>query len=446
MTARTGHHAGLDPAAVRRRVAEVVRALQPRPVPVGGAAHDGAAHDGAARDGAAGTVLAATLWARNPLPAFDCSAMDGYAVRGPGPWRLLGSTLAGDPPAAPLPDGGAVAVATGAALPDGCDGVLRTEDAVTAGDETVGVETVGVEIIGLAPHGRDVRRRGEECAPWTPVLPAGTVLTPAALALAAALGHDTLLVHDRPRVALLVTGRELLTAGDPGAGRIRDALGPLLVPAVRDAGGCPLVLRLLGDDSAVLAAALAGCRGSGVDLVVSTGGTADGPADGVRAALATAGAALVVDGLATRPGRPTLLSLLPDGTPVLSLPGNPLAALVGFVVVGMPVLAALRAAPPPAACRARLVTGLSAHPSSIRVVPVRRAAAGAGAPAAALPTGHDGSANLRGAALADGLALVPPGDDLPAGAEVDVLDLPGTAPAWCRLRPGDRPASGRLAS
>jgi len=334
-------------------------------------------------------------------------------------------------------------VATGAALPDGCDGVLRTEDAVavraeivrpeSAGTETVGtvaarVETagtavVGVEIVGLAPHGRDVRRRGEECAPWTPVLPAGTVLTPAALALAAALGHDTVAVHDRPRVALLVTGRELLTAGDPGAGRIRDALGPLLVPAVRDAGGTPLVPRLLGDDSAAFAAALAGCRGSGVDLVVSTGG-----ADGVRAALATAGAALVVDGLATRPGRPTLLSLLPDGTPVLSLPGNPLAALVGFVVVGMPVLAALQAVPPPAASRARLVTGLSAHPSATRVVPVRRAAAGAGAPAAALPTGHGGAANLRGAALADGLALVPPGVDLPAGAEVDVLDLPGTAP------------------
>jgi len=428
VTARTGHHAGLDPAAVRRRVAEVVRALDPRPVLLGGTADDGTAPEGAgpdgtAADGAAGTVLAATLWARNPLPAFDCSAMDGYAVRGPGPWRLLGGTLAGDPPAAPLPDGGAVAVATGAALPDGCDGVLRTEDAVA-----VGTAEIGTEIVGMAPHGRDVRRRGEECAPGTPVLPAGTTLTPAALALAAALGHDTLLVHDRPRVALLVTGRELLTAGDPGGGRIRDALGPLLVPAVRDAGGVPLVPRLLGDDSAALAAALAGCGRSGVDLVVSTGGTADGPADGVRAALATAGAALVVDGLATRPGRPTLLSLLPDGTPVLSLPGNPLAALVGFVVVGVPVLAALRAAPPPAACRARLVTGLSAHPSATRVVPVRRAAAGVGAPVAALPTGHDGSANLRGAALADGLALVPPGVDLPAGAEVDVLDLPGAAP------------------
>lgn len=397
MTAITAER--VDPATARRLVAAAVAPLTVEDV---------------ALDDAIGCVLAGPLWARIPLPAFDTSAMDGFAVRGPGPWRILGATLAGDPPGAPLPEGGALLVATGAALPPGCDGVLRAEDAVRA----------GAELLGPAPAGRDVRRRGEDCAPWTPVLPGRTVVTAGTVALAAALGYDVLTVRRRPRVLLLVTGREVLTVGDPGDGRVRDALGPLLVPTLRSAGADPAGPVHTGDDETALAEAVRSAAGT-VDLVLTTGGTAAGPTDRVRAVLGRLGVRPVLDGLGTRPGRPTVLGLLPDGVPVLSLPGNPLAALVGLVLVGLPALAALQDRPAAIPRRARLATAVAAHPRDARIEPVRRLGE------AALPLGRPrsegggGSGGLRTVALADGLALVPPGADLAAGDPVGVLDIPG---------------------
>jgi molybdopterin molybdotransferase len=398
---RTAAADRLDPRTARAVIAASVRPLAVETVGLGDAI---------------GCVLAGPLWARNPLPAFDSSAMDGFAVRGPGPWQVLGTTLAGDPPGAPLPEGGAVAVATGAALPPGCDGVLRAEDAVREGSE----------LIGPAPAGRDIRRRGEECAPWTPVLPTRTVITPGVLALAAALGYDELAVRRRPRVQLLLTGREVLTSGDPGDGRIRDALGPLIVPSLRAAGAEPVGSEHTGDDEQLLLDAVRAAAGT-VDLVLTTGGTAAGPTDRVRAVLGHLDVRPVIDGLGSRPGRPTMLGLLPAGVPVLNLPGNPLAALAGLVLVGLPVLAALQDRPAPSARTATLTAPVAAHPRDTRVEPVRRLGG------AALPLGRSvgggGSGGVRASALADGLALVAPGTDLVAGDPVDVLDLPGAAAA-----------------
>lgn len=392
------------PQEARAIVAAAVVALEPVELPL---------------DLALGGALARQLWARNPLPAFDVSAMDGYAVRGRGPWRLRGTTLAGDRPAPALTDGDAIAVTTGAALPPGCDGVLRSEDAVSASGE----------IVGQAPAGRDVRRVGEECAPWTAVLAAGTAVTPAVLALTAALGYDTLSVRRAPRVRLVVTGRELLTAGDPHDGRIRDALGPLLAPSLRAMGAVPSAPVRSGDDETALVAALAGAAdGNETDLVITTGGTAAGQTDQVRAALAQLDARLVLDGLGVRPGRPTLLSLLPGRgpaarcVPVLSLPGNPLAALAGLTLVGSAVLAALLGRAPATNRAAVLAVEVAAHPTATRVVPVRRLRG------AAAPIGGNGAASLRAAAVADGLALVPPGRGCAAGSVVEVLDIPGSAP------------------
>lgn len=335
--------------------------------------------------------------------------MDGYAVRGPGPWRVTGRVLAGGRPAAELTDGAAVEVATGAPVPAGCEGVVPYETGVR----------VGGELTAPAPLGRHVRRRGEEVPSLTALLAAGTVLTPAAVGLAAAVGADTLLVAARPRVAVLVTGAELITAGEPGGGRVRDALGPLLPPTLVAAGAVPGAVLLVADGADVLAGALSSAAPT-VDLVVVTGSTSSGPADVLRRVLDDLGAVREVDGVRCRPGHPMLLGRLPGGVRVVGLPGNPLAALAGVVTLVIPAVQALRGTARSAPARCLTARALPAHPVDTRLVPVRRRSG------VALATGHDGPAMLRGAAVADGLAVVPPGTDVPAGATVDVVALPGT--------------------
>ncbi len=351
---------------------------------------------------ALGRELAEPLWALVGLPAFDTSAMDGWAVRGPAPWRVLGRVLAGDPVPGALADGEAVEIATGAAVPPCCEGVVRLED---------GVELDG-ELTAEPPLGRHVRRAGEECAPRTPVLAAGTVLRPAALGLAAALGHDTLLLRAVPRVAALVTGDELITRGLPGGGRVRDAVGPLLPGAVAALGGTLQPVTAVRDSRAELVAAVRAAR---ADLVLTSGASSHGPADHLAGALADLGAEVLVDGVAVRPGGPQTLARLPDGRLLVGLPGNPLAALAALVTCVAPVLAGLAGRPLPALATARLTEAV-AGARVPRLVPVRVVGG------LAHPTGHAGSAMLRGAAVADAFAVVD--QDCPAGAEVRTVPLP----------------------
>ena len=350
-----------------------------------------------------GTCLASPLLARAPLPPFDVSAMDGYAVAGAGPWRLVGELLAGGTWSAPLGPGTAVAVGTGARLPAGADAVLQVEHAA------VREGLVGGDV---AP-GRHVRRAGEECAAGEPLLPSGTPVTASVLGLAAASGCDELEVTPRPRVLALVTGDELLGSGLPRDGRVRDALGPQLPLLVAASGGELVGRSHLPDDRALLRKAVGTAE---ADVVVTTGASSVGPADHLRPVLADLGSTPVVDGVACRPGHPQLLARLPDGRYVVGLPGNPLAALVAAATVLAPLLAALGGRP------LRTSAALLAEPvrgsrTDTRLVPVRVE----GLRARLVP--HTGSGMLRGAAAADALAVVPPGPDLPAGAEVELLPL-----------------------
>jgi len=352
---------------------------------------------------ARGTVLAAPVSARSDLPACDTAAMDGYAVAGPGPWRVTGRVLPGRGGTASLAPGEAAEIGTGAVVPLGAGAVLAYEQAVRAGDE----------VSGLAEPGRHIRRRGEECAAGTEVLPAGTVLTPAALGLAASLGNDAVTVRPRPRVAALVTGEEIVDSGPSAPGRTRDAVGPLLPGLVDWAGGTLTEPVRVPDHRAALSAALA-TAAAGADVVTVCGASSKGPADHLRAVLADAGADLLVEGVACRPGHPQLLARLPDGPLVVGLPGNPYAALAAGLTLLVPALAAQtgRVHRPE---YARLAGVEAAHPSDTRLVPVRRT------PEGVVPAGHDRPALLWGAALADALAVIPPG--APAG-EVELLPLP----------------------
>lgn len=356
-----------------------------------------------------GSVLAEPLLARSDVPAADASAMDGFAVSGPGPWRVRGRVLAGGAPAAPLGVGDAVEVATGALVPLGSERVLPVE--------VVDVAAGLLRLVGDEPGRRHVRPRGEECAAGDVLLPAGRVVTASVAGLAASTGTDVLRVRRPPRVRALVTGDEILTSGLPVPGQVRDAVGPLLPDAVRVLGGSLVGLDRCGDDVGELDTALDAMLRSDADVLLTCGMAGAGPADRLRPWLAQVGARLVVDGVAVRPGHPQVLAELPDGRPLVGLPGNPLAAVAALLVLLRPLLAGMTGTavtePPRAVLdgwqqRGRPVTSL---------VPVRHAGAGR-----VEPSGPAGPAQLRGLAAADAVALVPPGWD--PSTPVELLPRP----------------------
>ncbi|WP_077796319.1 molybdopterin molybdotransferase MoeA [Streptomyces sp. JHA26] len=359
-------------------------------------------------DAALGLTLAAPLTALTDLPSFDTSAMDGWAVAGPGPWAVRGEgVLAGHAGPAPLTDGEAVRIATGARIPPGATAVLRTEHGRTG-------ERGRLHPTREPAHGQDIRPRGQECRSGDQLLAVGTLVTPAVLGLAAAAGYDTLTVVARPRVDVLVLGDELLTEGLPHDGLIRDALGPMLPPWLRALGAGIGTVRRIGDDADALHRAV---TTSEADLIVTTGGTAAGPVDHVHPVLRRIGAELLVDGVQVRPGHPMLLARVAEGRHLVGLPGNPLAAVSGLLTLAEPLLRTLAARPAPEPYTLPLRDAVHGHPYDTRLVPVVLRGEGA------VPLRYNGPAMLRGVAAADALAVVPPGGVRP-GEEAELLDLP----------------------
>ncbi|MGW4915153.1 molybdopterin-binding protein [Streptomyces albidoflavus] len=396
---------------------------------------------------ALGLVLARPLAALTDLPPFDTSAMDGWAVAGPGPWRVRPDGVLAGQSGEALADGEAVPIATGARVPRDVTAVIRSEHGRLDAHGGLHPER---EVV----HGQDIRPRAQECRTGDTLLPAGSAVTPAVLGLAAAAGYDTLAVHARPTVDLFVLGDELLTRGLPRDGLIRDALGPMLPHWLREAGAEVRTVERLGDRPDALAEAVAA---SEADLVVTTGGTAAGPVDFVHPTLVRLGADLLVDGVAVRPGHPMLLARTAPGQHLVGLPGNPLAAVCGLLTLVVPLLRGLAGAPlrqgaaagrtpgsravpdvyetrrvqlssdpfvataPPgpdvAAPTAVLDAPVQGHPSDTRLVPVRVDAGWA------RPLSFGGPAMLRGVATADALAVVVPGG-AEAGHPVELLALP----------------------
>jgi molybdopterin molybdotransferase len=369
-----------------------------------------------------GQTLAEPLTTLTDLPAFPTSSVDGLAVRGDGPWQVVGQVLAGGTPSPLTADGTAVEIATGAMLPAGAAGVLRVEESTRTGDGRVAGTLRGT------PEWRDP---GEEARAGEQLLPAGTPVDPGLIGLAASCGYDALRVRRPPRVALLVFGDELLTAGPPVAGRVRDALGPA-VPAWLRRYGCVVddVIGPVADTLSAHVAALRQALGE-ADLVCTTGGTMHGPVDHLHPALRQLDAEYVVNTVAVRPGFPMLLARVTaaDGRPrfVAGLPGNPQSAIVAMVSLVAPVLAGLQGRPLAGLPEATLAEPISGrrndtHLALVRVDPAR---------GTAYPVRHVGSAMLRGLAQADGFAVIQPGAHGEPGARVPVVPLP--------LLPGERP-------
>ncbi|MGW1762601.1 molybdopterin molybdotransferase MoeA [Streptomyces sp. NPDC002073] len=398
--AATPHRATPWPRAraIAARCAEAHPA-KPRPVPL---------------DRALGEVLAAPLTALTDLPSFDTSAMDGWAVAGPGPWRVRdGGVLAGGSRPAPLADGEAVRIATGARVPADTTAVIRSEHSRTDAKGQLYPER---EVV----TGQDIRPRGQECRSGDVLLPAGALITPGVLGLAAAAGYDALETLPRPRAEILVLGDELLTEGLPHDGLIRDALGPMVGPWLAALGAEVVATRRLGDDAEALYKAV---TASTADLVVTTGGTAAGPVDHVHPVLRRVGAELLVDGVAVRPGHPMLLARLGPGRHLVGLPGNPLAAVSGLLTLAEPLLRVRAGLAPRDPYPAPVHDDVQGHPHDTRLIPVMLHAD------RCVPLHYNGPAMLRGIAAADAMAVVPP-HGAHEGEELDVLDLPW-APGGC---------------
>ncbi|MEV4275636.1 molybdopterin molybdotransferase MoeA [Actinoplanes xinjiangensis] len=369
-----------------------------------------------------GRTLAEPLRTLTDLPAFPTSSIDGWAVRGPGPWRPVGRVLAGGTPPPLTADGDCVEIATGAMVPANATALIRIEDSVTGADGRVSGEPRTIP---------DWRLPGEEARQGEELFPAGTPVDPAVVGVAATCGYETLSVRSEPRAAMLVFGDELLTAGPPGAGRVRDSLGPQVPGWLRRYGAA--VESVQGPVKDTLTAHLDAIRVAldTADLVCTTGGTMHGPVDHLHPALAELGGSYIVNTVAVRPGFPMLLARVPgpDGRSrfLAGLPGNPQSAVIALVTLVAPLLAGLqgRALPPlPSVTAGADVAGRGGF-THLALATLDRTGR------TAVPAGHVGSAMLRGLANSHGFVVVRPGTRAAAGDTVPFLPLP--------LMPGERP-------
>jgi molybdopterin molybdotransferase len=379
-------------------------------------------------DAALGRVLAADVTSAIDVPPFDPSAMDGYAViAGPAAeLRVVDESRAGHPATARVEPGQAIRISTGAPVPDGATAVVPVED-TEPGNPLAGEPAI-VRVPATEP-GDNVRRRGEDVRVGDIVAHAGTVLGPAAVGALASVGVATVRCAKRPRVGLLVTGDELTEPGQPlGPGGIYSSNGYALGAQVA-AAGAQLTSRAHVRDSAsdtrgALERALAEA-----DVVIVSGGVSVGPHDHVKGSLAELGVEERFWGVALQPGKPTWFGVHAQGTAsgdavlVFGLPGNPVSAMVTFVLFVRPVLAALQGADPAAPrTTATLGEAVARRPNRDQAVRVTLSLAPDGR--RAIPTGPQGSHILSSLTKADALALVPAGPEpAPVGETVEIEPL-----------------------
>lgn len=361
---------------------------------------------------AGGRVLAEDVTSAIDVPPFDSSAMDGYALRaGPaGELEVVGESRAGSPWEGSLEEGTAVRISTGAAVPSGAGAVIPIERTSPTGARVTVEETV---------NGDNVRRAGEDVRKGDPVLRAGARLGPAELGVAAAVGHPELRCAHRPRVALLLTGDELVMPGEPlGPGLIYSSNGFALAELTERSGG-EQVLRENVPDSAGGTREAIGRALELADLVIVSGGVSVGPHDHVKGALRELGAEERFWGVSLRPGKPTWFGTR-GGVLAFGLPGNPVSAMVTFQLFVRPALAALQGTDP--AVRrghAILEHAVARNPRREEAVRVRLRRAENGLLAAS--TGPQGSHMLTSMLGADALAMIAAGPgEVAAGETVGI--------------------------
>jgi molybdopterin molybdotransferase len=302
---------------------------------------------------AAGRIVAEELRARIDLPPFASSAMDGFAVRSedlPATLRLVGESAAGKPFESRLDAGSAVAISTGAVVPEGADAVVPIENVVKSEN--------GVEFPCPVEPGAHIRPRGGDVASGDVVVSRGVMLTPARLAAAAAAGVAIVSCRRSPRVSVLATGSELVVPGERlRPGQIYETNGLMLGSALAAAGAEVTSAPAVADDEAALRGALE--QGLACDVLVTSGGVSVGEHDLVRAVERELGVEEVFWRVSIKPGKPVSFGVRGD-TLVFGLPGNPVSALVGCELFVKPALRALQGHldPLPRLGSGRLAVGL----------------------------------------------------------------------------------------
>ncbi len=388
----------------------VITPLPPRDVPLADA------------DGA---VLAADVTAQWPLPAFDNSAMDGYAVRAaevaaatdaaPVLLPVDGEVAAGDTRRRELATGSCIKIMTGALLPGGADAVVPVEQ-TDGGSRQVAIRRA-------AAAGDAVRRAGDDARPGDLLLTAGTRVGPVQLGLLAASGHASVLARPRPRVTVISTGNELAEPGQPLLpGQIWESNSWMLAAAARQAGCDARRHPILADDTASLLAAL-GQAAASADLLITSGGVSmGGEHDVVKAALSQGGA-VTFRKVAMQPGAPQGFGLIGGSTPIFTLPGNPVSAFVSFWILVAPALRLLQDLD-----AKRAVPRNAVLTAALRSPPDKRSFARGVLDAAAgtvTPVSGQASHQLASLARANALIVVPEQQTaLAAGSTVSVLELP----------------------
>ncbi|MGH2787310.1 MAG: molybdopterin molybdotransferase MoeA [Actinomycetota bacterium] len=337
------------------------------------------------------SVLARDQHAPHPLPRFDNSAMDGFAVRGAdaagasetSPVRLdvVGEVRAGDPGDARVEDGTAVRIMTGGALPPGADAIAPIEEVEESRNEVV--------VMAPTPAGRHVRPAGDDIAAGDLLVAAGTELGPGEIALLASMGLSPVPVRGSPKVAVLVTGDELVDPeAVPGPGQIRDSNSVALRALVAEAGARVAFFERVPDER--LATLEAFKRAADLaDLVLSSGGVAVGKYDFVKDVIEELGH-IDLWRVAMQPGKPVVLGEV-GSTTFLGLPGNPVSIHVGFEQFVRPAIRKMRGCRSllRPTLRATLTAPIEKHPGRLHFVRVRLRADGE--EWRATPTGPQGS-------------------------------------------------------
>jgi len=401
---------------------------------------------------ALGRVVAGSVRARVSLPPWPNSAMDGYAIvssdtataseEAPIELRVIGDIAAGAALEITVVRGTAARIATGARLPNGADAVVPVE-ATTPLDAERSPGPRGRDAIGPVParclvhepvdRGGSVRAAGSDLVAGAVLLEPGTALSAAAVALVAGAGVDRILVHRRPRIAVLATGDEVRAPGQElGPAGIPDANGPGLRALVTAAGGEAIDLGIAADVLDDVVRRLRDGLAAGADALIVSGGVSVGPYDVVKAAIETIGR-IDLWRVAVQPGKPFAFGTAPrhgGGAPVLllGLPGNPVSSAVTFELFVRPAIRALAGRQDLLRPVDRAVLGEPVVKSRDRRAFVRVVAEvdSTGAPVrdargrvAVHLAGGQGSHVISALAAADALAVIPEVDDsLPAGAEV----------------------------
>jgi len=368
---------------------------------------------------AANRVLGEDVAADIDLPPFRKTAMDGFAVRcadfsglpegGAARLRALGEARAGEPWTRPVEPGECVAIYTGGAVPDDCDGVVVVEKSRREGEDVL--------LADRPVPGQHICDRGEDLRAGEVVLTRGTRLGPAALSVLAAVGCEPVPVFLRPRVAILTTGDELVSPTEkPGPGQIREGNILHLAAMTRAAGADVVRAGIVCDEPGELAEAFRSALDE-CDLLVTTGGVSMGQYDLVGKALEASGVTRVFHKVAIKPGKPVWFGTAGDRL-VLGLPGNPVSCLVGHEVFVRPALAKLAGLDEEDWHRPKRVGCWVGPPNKKndrqQNVPVQVAQNAEGLDEIE-PVAWRGSADIVGLTRAVGLAVIPPGVVLEKG-------------------------------